>query len=94
MTQAQLINDERQDDEVSCPRCGSSAGYERCDDCEDGVRDRYEEEPNWYEFAPDSERFATCGMCNGKGGWYRCLSSYDWCQSHPLPGRENVRRAE
>ena len=31
-----------------------------------------------------------CETCNESGGWWRCLSSPQWCEAHPLPGREGV----
>lgn len=90
-----MTTTELEDSEPSCPRCGSSASWEECSEfgCDDGVIDRYEEDPLWYGFAQDSERYETCHMCRGTGGWWRCLSSYDWCQANPLPGQEQTRRA-
>lgn len=34
-----------------------------------------------------------CDICQGKGAFPLCLSSREWCESHPLPGRENTRRS-
>lgn len=33
-----------------------------------------------------------CDVCLGVGHWHECLSSAEWCQENPLPGRENVER--
>ena len=35
-----------------------------------------------------------CQYCRGFGGWYWCMSSADWCESHPLKGREIAERGE
>jgi hypothetical protein len=32
-----------------------------------------------------------CDLCDGKGGWWVCLSGPEWCDANPLPGRENVK---
>ena len=69
---------------VSCGRCGSSADWEDCPDCEDGETfpgELYEQDPLWY----DEDDTLPCETCDARGGWYRCLSKADWCETHPLP---------
>lgn len=34
-----------------------------------------------------------CG-CGGRGGWWECLSSTDWCLANPLVGREDIERGQ
>jgi hypothetical protein len=34
----------------------------------------------------------TCHYCDGGGSIPICLSSPEWCEAHPLPGRENTPR--
>jgi RecJ-like exonuclease len=34
-----------------------------------------------------------CDACKGDGTFARCLSSPEWCQAHPLPGRETTERS-
>jgi hypothetical protein len=59
---------------LPCYICGASVEWETCPDCGgEGETDRYEDDPNWYEDAPDDERFPACEMCDGKGGWTVCL---------------------
>ncbi len=31
-----------------------------------------------------------CDLCEGLGGWWVCLSGPEWCDAHPLPGRESI----
>lgn len=77
--------------DCQCARCGSSMDYEQCDQCggegydghdcgEDCCACRYPEEN------------VLCDICRGRGGWYCCPSSDEWCEANPLPGRENVPR--
>lgn len=78
--------------EEQCARCGSSMHHERCKDCEDGY--------SGHECGEDCcaclypEENVICDTCGGYGGWYVCLSSPEWCEANPLPGRENVKRGE
>jgi hypothetical protein len=74
----------------SCARCGSSLSWEHCDRCDDGY--------DGHECGDDCcaclhpEENVICDVCNGKGGWYLCHSSQEFCETHPLPGREQVKR--
>ena len=34
-----------------------------------------------------------CGTCDGEGTIPICLSSAEWCEAHPMPGRENTERS-
>ena len=76
--------------DCQCARCGSSMDYERCDQCEDGF--------NGHDCGEDvccclrPEENVTCDICDGEGGWHRCMSSPEWCKANPLPGREGVER--
>lgn len=62
-----------------CARCGSSIYSEPCGECEDG-------------FDGHPEENVTCQYCDGTGVWHQCISSAEWCQANPLPGREDVER--
>jgi hypothetical protein len=61
-----------------CARCGSSLYWEDCPTCEACGRG-YADDPD-----------PTCSTCAGSGRTSFCLSGYEWCQAHPLPGRESV----
>lgn len=64
--------------EVQCGRCGSSMGWEDCQLCPAcGWYDRYD---------------PSCPSCHGSGTVEWCLSTEEWCEANPLPGREQVAR--
>jgi hypothetical protein len=75
--------------ECCCARCGSSIERELCGTC-DGVglvdlsdADFDDDDGDWSDRCPD---------CDGEGGWWRCLSSPEYCLSKPRPGRERAHR--
>lgn len=76
--------------DVQCARCGSSAESHRCDRCHDGL--------DGHECGEDCcccaypEPNVLCQHCNGEAVWHECVSSPEWCEANPLPGREGVRR--
>jgi len=72
------------DDSILCARCGCACGWHKCDHCGGtGCCDD--------EFS-DVDETLDCDVCWGRGGWWECVSSEDWCQSNPLPGREDCLR--
>lgn len=78
--------------DCQCARCGSSVTTEECEACggeghgEPG--ELYEEDPLWY----GQDDICVCFTCLGRGFWRHCLSSPEWCEAHPRPGRETVER--
>ena len=71
-------------EDCQCARCGSSTFFRSCDNCGgEGVIEA--DEDDWQGFDHDQR----CDWCHGNGGWYRCLSSKDFCEKHPMPGRED-----
>lgn len=85
------LNDGRQW-ECQCARCGSSVDWHECESCGGegitGPGELYDEDPLWY----DHDDYEPCHQCGGQSSWAVCLSGADWCQGHPMPGRENVER--
>lgn len=80
--------------DCQCARCGSSIHWEVCGRCGgEGITDPgelYEEDPLWY----DPDDFEPCPSCNGDSSWGICLSSPEWCEAHPIPGREQIKRGQ
>lgn len=78
--------------DVQCARCGSSCDYEPCDNCEDGYDGHDCGEDVCCCLYPEEN--VLCDICDGHGGWNRCLSSREWCEANPLPGREQIERGQ
>lgn len=75
-----------------CARCGSSLDRVRCENCGgDGVTGHNCGDDTCCCLDPEDN--VTCGSCRGECGFWQCLSSTDWCQQHPLRGRELVERS-
>lgn len=86
------LNDGSEED-CQCARCGSSVTMLYCERCGgDGEigDDGWEDEGGWI----DSGYPYNCPDCGGEGSWYECLSPLDWCESHPIPGRESIERGK
>lgn len=78
--------------ECQCARCGSSMDFAECSACGgEGVTapgELYEQDPLWY----DEDDFQKCSACDGMGGDWYCISSPEWCEAHPIAGREGTMR--
>ena len=70
--------------ECMCARCGSSCADKRCEECGGlGYIDDADDDFGAQTYA--------CETCGGVGGWRFCLSSREWCEANPMPGRELVQ---
>lgn len=79
------------DYEPCCARCGSSVDWQDCEECGgEGYVDHDCGEDCCACLNPEDN--VPCDCCRGNTGWYRCLSSDEWCKANPLPGRETVGR--
>jgi hypothetical protein len=78
--------------DCQCARCGSSVEWEQCGACGgEGITapgELYEQDPLWY----DPDDYQNCHQCDGDASWGICCSGAEWCEAHPLPGREAVKR--
>lgn len=85
-------NDGREWD-AQCARCGSSADYDPCEWCAGEGYDGHDcgEDCCMCRY-PDEN--VPCQVCDGRGGFTHCLSSADWCEANPLPGKERTKRGE
>lgn len=79
--------------ECQCARCGSSVHYEDCSECcGEGVTHHDCGEDCCACLHPENN--VPCEICNSTGVNHFCLSSAEWCQANPIPGREGFRRGE
>ena len=77
--------------EPSCARCGGDAEWFGCETCGgEGVDGHDCGEDTCCCLDPEENQ--TCDVCLGRGGWWRCANSPEWCQANPLPGQEAVER--
>lgn len=76
-----------------CSRCGGAVEYVTCDRCGGEGVDGHEcgEDTCACRYPEDN---VPCDICLGDGGWVICTNRPEWCEAHPLPGRENVKRGE
>lgn len=76
------------DADCQCARCGSSCEYLDCPNCEDGFAGH----DCGDDFCPClyPEPNVVCDWCGGSGGAWHCVSSPEWCEAHPMAGRENI----
>lgn len=83
------LNDGSEED-CQCARCGSSCYFNECNECfgEGTVEEDFGND------ACEDMRDVECGECEGCGGWQTCLSSTEWCEANPLPGREAIERGK
>lgn len=76
-------------EDAQCARCGSSVASLECWNCggegythhdcgEDCCCCRY------------PENNVPCDVCHGQGGRLRCISSPEWCEANPMPGRNHI----
>jgi len=78
--------------DCQCARCGSSMDFEECHFCEDGLSGHECGEDTCCCLQPEPN--VLCDMCDGEGKWARCLSSPEYCEDNPLPGREHIPRGK
>ena len=77
--------------EYQCGRCGSSLEFEECGNCDEGFVGHDCGEDSCC--CADPEDNVACDICHGKGSFLRCISSKEWCEANPLPGRGETPRS-
>ncbi len=75
--------------DCQCARCGSSLDWHECENCEDGFSGHDCGEDCCCCLNPEDN--IRCDICDGEGGWWSCFSSSEWCEAHPMEGREKVK---
>lgn len=74
-----------------CARCGSTVTSVDCEQCGgEGVDGHDCGEDSCCCLDPEDN--VRCGACLGKGVFRVCLSTPEWCEAHPSPGREGIER--
>lgn len=76
-----------------CKRCGSSMSWEECWQCGgDGYYGHDCGDDCCVCLHPEEDK--PCQMCNEDGGYWRCVSTPEWCEKNPLKGNEKTERSE
>ena len=68
-----------------CARCGSSAEFRDCWNCDHGFVEENIGDDTCEELVD-----VRCWVCEGHGGRWHCISAPEYCESHPIPGREYI----
>lgn len=78
------MDDYELDDDAPCPTCGEwKLRWRRCDQCDEGYNDLYDEDPLWYD--PDDQE--ACFEC-GATGIQRWCSGCGWTNAGYTIGTE------
>lgn len=78
--------------DAQCGRCGSSIDWVDCELCGgEGYSEHDCGDDTCCCLEPENN--LACASCGGAGGFNTCLSSREWCDDHPLEGRERVGSA-
>jgi len=72
-----------------CARCGSSLMFDDCDYCGGSGFTGHDCGEDCCACA-DPEDNVECQICGGHGTISHCLSAPEWCEAHPLSGREEI----
>lgn len=78
---------------AQCARCGSSVTADDCETCGGEGLDGHdcgEDSCCCIDDGPNLD----CSVCEGVGVFQVCLSSPEWCEAHPMEGREATPRGE
>lgn len=82
------------DEDCQCARCGSSCAWLDCGSCggddEALGSDCIDDLCHGGECIHGDSGFIRCDWCRGTGGSWHCVSGPEWCEAHPLPGRESI----
>ncbi len=78
--------------DYQCKRCGSSILFKICPNC-GGEGFAGHDCGEDCCCCADPEDNVVCDICHGTGSSPVCISSPEWCEAHPLPGRENIARS-
>lgn len=73
----------------ACARCGSSVEWLDCPNCVDGYSHHDCGEDCCCCVNPEDN--VLCDWCRGTSGSWHCVSTPEYCETNPIPGREHVR---
>ena len=77
------------DEECQCARCGSSTVFDVCERCAGEGLDGHDCGEDTCCCA-DPEDNVDCPDCGGSCGTWRCCSTREYCEAHPMAGREAI----
>ena len=77
--------------DCQCGRCGSSCDSDACETC---GGDGWIFADYWDDDEDVEDECRKCHDCFGNSVTYRCMSSREWCEKNPMPGREDVKRGQ
>lgn len=72
-------------EDCQCARCGSSCEFRDCWNCDHGFV-----EEDIGDDACEEWIDVRCRECHGRSGSWHCISTPEYCEAHPLEGRESI----
>jgi hypothetical protein len=81
-------------EEVQCARCGAAVDRVTCWSCSG---DGHHGSACWDDLCHGNDEcihgddeMEPCDECRGEGGSLHCTQTREWCEAHPMVGREQI----